>query len=221
MPEFLNYKKWILISIYVHVGVLSAFILANKIGFLMRHPIVISGSGIAGSINVDVVGLPNVLKRDLDSQLSTKKEMELPDSSIKESKKSAIQKIKEALSQESSYLKKLKIIKGLKTNIGGVQAAGATVGGTDNADPYFNTIKQYVRTYWKIPGWMKSEGLNALVTVKIDQAGNITSAEISKASGNTDFDSLALSSVKNAAPFPTPPVSVRDTLENGVVLSFP
>ena len=139
MFETFNYKKWIALSISAHICALLLFIMGNKIGFLMRHPVVISGNGVAGSINVDVVGLPNILKKDLNTQMVSeeeeKKEMVLPKTSVKESKKNALQKIKEALSQESSYLKKLKIIKGLKTNIGGVQAGAGSGSGTRAAGP--------------------------------------------------------------------------------------
>ena len=60
-----------------------------------------------------------------------------------------------------------------------------------------------------------------LIVMKVNDSGAIYEIEISQSSGNKDFDNIAYNAVKSASPFPTPPVSLKETLQNGVVLSFP
>ena len=131
---------------------------------------------------------------------------------------------------------RFKIIKGIKQSIGigkstdktakpgiGSGASSGVGDSTDNmpSNPYFNTIKDVIRSYWKVPGWVNPNGLNTLILVKINSSGNVYEIEITKQSGNPTFDNLAYNAVKNASPFPTPPVSLKDTLQDGVILSFP
>jgi periplasmic protein TonB len=204
----------------------------------MHKTVYISGGiGRVEPISIDVVGLPNVLKKDLASlnkvtseekEEPKKQELFFPENKKTAEKKSnLISKIKDAVDKEQNYLTKLKIIKGLQVQEG---VAGGTSDssqgtGVDNdtvkANPYFQTVKEYVRNYWKIPNWMKTNNLNALVLVKISDDGSISELNISQSSGNAEFDELALNSVRTAAPFPAPPVAVREVLESGIILSFP
>ncbi|MFH1222884.1 MAG: hypothetical protein V1647_00905, partial [Pseudomonadota bacterium] len=80
MSRFVNYKNWVFISMSFHVGLIIFVIVINEIGFSFSHPIVLSGADISSSVNVDVVGLPNILKKDINVESETKKEMTLPGS---------------------------------------------------------------------------------------------------------------------------------------------
>jgi TonB family protein len=233
------YKGCIYISTIIHVVIVSFIILTSQ--NFWTKPIVINDSVPSGSINVDVVGLPNILKKDihlLQSELNKENEkakdkMNLPDTKkIKKARLSAIEKLKKSVAYEKRYLEKIKIIKGLRKSldIGQItdvsdKANNGTGVSTDSSDiksnPYFNTLKDLIRTYWQVPHWMDTEGLNTLVATKIKVDGEISSIDIIKSSGSSDFDNLALNAIRNASPFPAPPIVVREALENGIVFSFP
>jgi len=237
MLGFYSEKRWLIISISIHLTIISILLAGNSIYRFISRPVFISGGiGDGEPINIDVVGMPNILKKDIASlNKDVVEEKVKPEMTLLEKTKNSLQKdslvskIKDAVQEEQNYLAKIKIIKGLQAQkgvAGGTSMNSTGTGGGESteavqANPYFHTIKQYVRNYWKIPNWMKPDGLNALVVVKIADDGNISEASISQSSGNADFDALALNAVKNAAPFPTPPVSVRETLHSGVILSFP
>ena len=243
MPGFYSYKRWFLVSASFHLTLIFAILISASIYRFMSRPVLISGGiGNAEPINIDVVGLPNVLKKDLpllnktvaEAKTPKKEEMVVPDKKaeknnkkIAEKKSNLIAKVKESVEEEQNYLTKIKIIKGLKEQkgiAGGTSTASTGIAVSSDAvpaSPYFQTIKEYVRNYWKIPNWINAEGLNTLITLKVAEDGSISDLTVSKASGNAEFDDLAFNSVKNAAPFPPPPISVRETLESGVILSFP
>ena len=239
MPGHYTYKRWLIISLSIHVAIILLILIANGIYRISARPVFVAGSlGNAEPISVDVVGLPNILKKDIplvnkeetpeEEPVEKKAEMTLPDAKqTAEKKKSLISKIKDAVTKEDNYLTKIKIIKGLNVQKGssvGTSTSGTGIGINSDAvpaNPYFGTIKEYIRAYWKVPNWIKKDGLNTLVVVRISDDGNIRELNISKSSGNSEFDELALNSVKNAAPFPKPPVSIKELLDNGIILSFP
>lgn len=236
MRESYSENRWVIISISIHLTIIFFLLVGNTIYRFVSRPVFISGGiGDGEPISIDVVGMPNVLKKDIASvneqvaEEKTKPEMTMPEKTkISAKKDSLVSKIKEAVQEEQNYLAKIKIIKGLQVQkgvAGGTSMSSTGTGGGSSegvqANPYFQTVKQYVRNYWKIPNWMKTDGLNVLVMMKIADDGTISEANISQSSGNADFDALALNAVKNAAPFPTPPVSVRETLQSGIILSFP
>ena len=237
MDFFYTYRRWLILSASVHVLVLLFVLFINKARFL--RPVLL-GSGVGGSsINVDVVGLPNVLKKDIDSMNELEAQQEeasTPDKdkmaldnnekSLKD-KKNLIQRLRQSIQSRDNYLKKIDVIKGMKASKSAGKGSGEGPGtGAGNGDgpsvnPYFTTIKDLVRTYWQVPTWLKSEGLNTEITIRIGINGELTDIQVTKTSGNTDFDKLAYQAVKNSSPFTPPPPSVKDLVDNGVVLSFP
>ena len=238
MSNYQNiYKNWISLSIAFHFLLIIILITTSRVSF---HRAVIIGGAGTGTINVDVVGMPNVLKKDI-ALLNQYKEaekappvirhddMKLPNSKkTAAEKKNALTQLKENMQTESTYLKKIKIIKGIKQSIGiGTSTKNPAITGTGNdsdnmpSNPYFNTMKDMIKSYWKVPGWVNLDGLNTLILVKINASGDVYNIEITKQSGNPTFDNLAYNAVKNASPFPTPPVSLKDKLQDGIILSFP
>ncbi len=239
MNFFYKYKKWLILSASIHVFILVFVLFFNRASFL--KPLLLTGGGGGPSINVEVVGLPNVLKKDIDTlnkammekvqeEIVEKDKMVLKnDKKTIANKKDLIQKLKQSIEDRDNYLKKIKVIKGIKESqannkTGSPSLEVGTGNGSDvgsSINPYFVSIKELVRNYWQIPTWLKAEGLNTQITIYIGMDGQLTNIEITKPSGNSDFDKLAFQAVKNSAPFTPPPPSVKDLVENGVVLSFP
>ncbi|MEI6093255.1 MAG: TonB C-terminal domain-containing protein, partial [bacterium] len=218
-----TYKDWIILSVSLHIVLILMLIISSRVNF--NRPIAIGDNGGGGSINVDMVGLPNVLKKDIpiiststevveQIRETRKDEMILPDvKKITKAKKDLLENMKKDLQKEKTYLAKIKIIKGIKQSIqigkatektskaiaGNGTGSGKGRGSGDGnmpANPYFNTMKDLIRSYWKVPRWINPNGLNALIMIKIAPDGNIYKIEITKASGNQAFDNLAYNSVK-------------------------
>lgn len=243
--------RWFLLSLFLHILIVACLILASVLPGLFYGPVLIGSFGGPTPITVEVVGLPNVLKKDLaklqdaqgtsEEESVSKPEMVLPQKKDKttnkkvedkkitkalaQKKSSALEKIKASVKeQEASYLAKTKILKGLQTQEGVSGGTSLGIGISSDAmpsNPYFQTIRDYIRAHWKIPNWIQADNLNTLIVLKINDDGSIKTLEVSKSSGNKDFDELSINSVKNASPFPSPPLSVKDIIERGVILSFP
>ena len=125
----------------------------------------LSSGGGGASINVDVVGLPNVLKKDIqematldsaEEETAEQKEMVLKEN-VSINKKKLLAKLKQSVESKDNYLKKIKVIKGMKSadnnKISEAQKTGTETGtgsgqGEGNGEstgptvnPYFVNIK--------------------------------------------------------------------------------
>ncbi|MEI6080488.1 MAG: hypothetical protein WCQ53_07630, partial [bacterium] len=70
MSNYYNtYKNWVYLSVSLHIFIILSFIISSKVSY--NRPIVV-GVGEEGSINVDVVGLPNILKKDINTLADNK-----------------------------------------------------------------------------------------------------------------------------------------------------
>ena len=247
--------RWFLLSLFFHIILVAAIVLVSMWPSLFYGPVLVGGFGSGPApITVEVVGLPNILKKDLAKisepgleaeEATSEPEMVLPEKQattkkkdkkitqttttttkkISQKKSSALEKIKASVKeQESTYLAKTKILKGLQVQEG--VSGGTSLGIEISSDampsnPYFQTIRDYIRAHWKIPNWIQADNLNTLLVLKLNDDGSIKTLEVHKSSGNNDFDELSINSVKNASPFPSPPLSVKSLIERGVILSFP
>lgn len=72
----------------------------------------------------------------------------------------------------------------------------------------------YQKILWQHVASRRPQGIHlegeALVAFTLDRAGRLLSASIEQTSGNKMLDRLALRTVRTAAPFPPPPVSLPD-----------
>ena len=94
-----------------------------------------------------------------------------------------------------------------------------------NADPeliaYYNTIKRKITQEWMISKGDVSGDLITQITVMIDANGNILRSQFKLSSGDGSFDESAMRAIRNTAPFPIPPASIRDeALTEGFLIEF-
>jgi len=86
---------------------------------------------------------------------------------------------------------------------------------------YYNAIKRKINRQWVASKGDFEDQLIAKISVKIDIRGNILRSNFSKTSGNGSFDSSAMRAVRRAAPFPSPPASIRkEALTEGFLIEF-
>lgn len=202
------------------------------------------GLPVSKSIEIDAVGLPNILKKDLDQILENnetpeeKDLMNLPSKEkIHEAKMQALKKLDENIARER-YLKKIKIIKGLKISEGKEISAEkpekniATANVSSNTGnkelsneelfKYIDVLKTYIKKYWSMPNWFYTEGLSTIISLNLKEDGGINDTKIYKSSGNDYFDTCAIKAIKDAAPFPSPPKTLLEIADNdGLLITFP
>jgi colicin import membrane protein len=75
-------------------------------------------------------------------------------------------------------------------------------------DSYYALITRRIWSEWIYPE-TGSEGLEVIITVKLDREGKIISHEIEKSSGNSLFDRSALKAISKASPLPPPPTEME------------
>lgn len=105
-------------------------------------------------------------------------------------KKDALARIKDDLAKDN------------KINSGVV---GSGIGTTANR--YKAMLQQAVRRHYALPEAynLKDANLLVIVSIVLNERGNVTKQDIYQSSGDKVFDELAFKAVQNAAPFPPPP----------------
>ncbi len=84
---------------------------------------------------------------------------------------------------------------------------------------YNDLLQAKVQSAYTLPTTLSDDErvrLWANLFVKIGPAGELLDAKLSPSSGNAAFDSAVLSAAKKAAPFPPPPIQLRDFYRQGV-----
>lgn len=199
------------------------------------------------ALRVDLVGLPDLLKKDLAkiSQPAPPKEAKevtppktvtaepLPkaDEMVLNPKKTQKAKINSALAR-------IRALERLKDNTedaekneesivikGNQVSAGTSLSGNarENAQAgYYDLARDSLVEFWTLPPWLARQKLSAQVQIRIDPAGRVLSSKFVKSSGNPTFDAAILNTIRDAQPFPRPPKELLSSLaDDGIVFGFP
>ncbi len=193
------------------------------------------------SIRVDLVGLPEITKKeivnleDLKTRLDeTQKKIEKPvfvppeemtikkpPEHIKEKKdlKNAIDKIKALQSIEETVKKSTKP-KSISVVKGNVVSKGNALSGESNVSisEYAEKVRVKLLENWDLPVWLSTQNLSAKVVIFLDKAGYVNNAVLMKNSGNNQFDDYVLKTIRRSEPFGTPPQEIQS---DGMTLGFP
>lgn len=111
----------------------------------------------------------------------------------------------------------------VKTNDTGQSQWGSDEG--SDIDPalvmYYNTIKRKISREWSLAKSEYTKALRAKIDVIIDPSGNIIRSTLNSSSGDGSFDDSALRAIKNSAPFPPPPDSIKgEVIREGFTFEF-
>jgi outer membrane biosynthesis protein TonB len=200
------------------------------------------------SIRVDLVGLPDLTKkemtqidpqlRDLEKSLSppvkekavpspkeevvnSEKTMNLPNSKSKKAKKD--NKLQSAIDR----IKALEEIEdqtkqARKTLKGNIMSKGSSISGeiseAEETDRYAAKLQEKLRSNWNLPVWLAQQKLSATALILLDSRGRVVHAAISKPSANKQFDDYVLKTIDVSQPFGQPPKSWVGT---SIELGFP
>lgn len=86
---------------------------------------------------------------------------------------------------------------------------------------YYSAVKRKINRQWIATKGSYQETLIAKIYVRIDARGNILRSSFRKTSGNGSFDSSAMRAIRGAAPFPSPPPSIRhEAVTEGFLIEF-
>ena len=95
---------------------------------------------------------------------------------------------------------------------------GSDITGRLQAD-YNDELIERIRSLWELPNTISDEErvrLMGYLHLRIGANGQLLEAEIDKTSGNNAFDNAMIAAAKKAAPFPPPPLVLRDFYAAGV-----
>lgn len=191
---------------------------------------------ITSSIRVDLVGLPEMTKRDqqaedkqeeaqikknlpLEQMVQSLQKKNTPPSkpsplSKKQELKNAIERIR-ALEHIEDTVKKTRPIRG------NIVAQGNSISEADQmqaASEFAHVIQQRLKAHWNLPIWLANKKLSAKAEIFLDSHGMVMSVVLMRRSGDDQFDDYVLKTIEKAQPFGTPPISFVGT---GIELGFP
>ena len=107
---------------------------------------------------------------------------------------------------------------------GNVLSAGTALSGLSKLqhDTYIADLDSHIKQHWSIPEYLAKKDYKAQVRVRIDENGQIISRQISKSSGNPNYDAEVLATVDKSAPFPRPPEKFIAIVQvDGILIGFP
>ena len=261
-----SYSRGLRYSLGAH-GLILLIALLKSLVF-PGNPIV-----IPPALRVDIVGLPDVLKKDLikvptapapdkpapeeakphetikelkplppvketvkQKPAPPPKEMAEPDEMVlkpRETTKTREKKMKSALDRIRALEKIKDDLKGetKKTKPSGMVVKGNQISKGSSLSPdaresaiasYYDTIRDRLQSNWALPVWLARQKLSAQINLKLDGAGRVSGLQITRASGNAQFDEAVRRAVQQSSPFPPPPADIAGSIAaSGVQVGFP
>lgn len=200
------------------------------------------------TLRVDLVELPNVLKKDLQdlktppvspeikkalSQPLPKpvvvreSSMTLPSEKRRRMEKKnlqALQRIKalskiQGAEETQDDDEPSTIIRGNKLSPGAELSGEAREAAEAN---YNDQLRKQLKTYWILPPWIANRHYTAQARLFIDSYGRMREYRFEKVSGNTQFDEAVTKAIQASQSFPPPPKELaRALLADGILVGFP
>ena len=155
-------------------------------------------------------------KRALPSKKVIKKEPQPDEDSSKASAEKIAKEIErlraiKALSRNKADKEKTREIEVVRRRLSDQSITGSGAPGRGKSiasDSYYALITRKIWSEWIYPD-LDTEGLEVIISIKIDRDGKILSHIVEKTSGNMLFDSSAVKAVSKASPLPPPHVEME------------
>ncbi len=150
-------------------------------------------------------------KSSLPSEKIVKKEPQPDKESAKDSAEKIAKEIErlraiKALSKNKADKEKTREIEVVRRRLSDQGAPGR--GESIAPDSYYALITRKIWSEWIYPD-LATEGLEVIISIKIDRDGKILSHFVEKTSGNMLFDSSAVKAISKASPLPPPHVEIE------------
>ncbi len=229
--------KWSLIGHFLLIGI----VLIQCIVFHQKTPPYIP------TLKVDLVALPDVLKKDLTleqtkneindllkkeeskKEKTSQQKISSPDSlkvknRVEIKNKSALERIKALAKIPEDHPKSdrrsyQKLIQGNHISLGSSLSGEAKEAQVTH---YHDFLLHQLQEHWTLPTWIDRQDFSARVEIYIDHKGNVQKLHFLKSSGNLKFDEAVKRAIHESEPFPPPPAELQSTLlSDGILFGFP
>jgi outer membrane biosynthesis protein TonB len=232
-----NYSQSFKYSLIAHLSLIA---------FVILKSFVFPGKPIpyTPALRVDLVALPDLLKKDLkfipptppaatkekpkEKEEIVEEKAEEEEAVITTKKKDAREnKIKNALARikaldkisEESKTPPSPIIKGNAISKGTSLSGDAKETAMTS---YYDLVRNKLQENWSLPVWVARQEFSCQVQIFIDMRGRISRYRFSKVSGNAQFDEAVKKTLKISQPFPPPTEDIASTvLVDGILVGFP
>lgn len=231
-----NYKQSFKFSAIAHLSLIA---------FIILKSLVFPGKAIpyTPALRVDLVALPDILKKDLKfipptppaASKDKPKEKETIEEKVEEeeavitTKKNDLResKIKNALARIKALDKISEDSKNPPSPIikGNVISKGTSLSGDAKETAmtsYYDLVRNKLQENWQLPVWLARQDFSCKVQIFIDGRGRISRYRFDKVSGNAQFDEAVKKTLKISQPFPPPTEDIASTvLVDGILVGFP
>ena len=220
---------FLMLSFGIHIALAILFLNLNDLwGILKKEDKVIAPV----SIRVDMVGLPDLASKKEPVEAKKEKAVLLPEKTKKKTSK------KEKDSKKTKDLKKKEAAKTQKKqkdlpdpkqeiNKGNQLTEGESKGEEilssqqmAEINIYMMAVKEQIIENYNLPKYLTDDKLTAQIEIRINSKGEMIYKQISSSSNNELFDSQVLKAIENAAPYPTPPDSVKNLIQDGIIFNL-
>jgi outer membrane biosynthesis protein TonB len=218
----------------------------SLIAFVIIKSFVFPGKAVpyTPALRVDLVALPDVLKKDLKfipptPPAATKEKPKEKEEIIEEKaeEEEAVITTKKKDQRESKIKNALARIKALdkisedsKTPPAPIIKGNAISKGTSLSGDaketamtsYYDLVRNKLQENWQLPVWLARQDFSAKVQIFIDGRGRISRYRFDKVSGNAQFDEAVKKTLKVSQPFPPPTEDIASTVfVDGILVGFP
>ena len=233
-----NYPQSLKWSLIAHLSLIA---------FVILKSLVFPGKPIpyTPSLRVDLVALPDLLKKDLKFVSPTPpapskaKEKEEPPEEKTEEEEAVIKtkpkksedkresKIKNALARIKALDKIAEETKNVPSPVikGNAISKGTSLSGDAKETAmtsYYDLVRNKLQENWSLPVWIARQDFSAQVQIFIDTRGRISRYRITKVSGSAQFDEAVKRTLKISQPFPPPTEDIASSvLVDGILVGFP
>lgn len=200
---------------------------------------------VTPTLRVDLVALPDVLKKDLkapsapETETSDENSSKAPKRTVvddvdpdqmvikktdtskaREKKlKSTLAKMK-ALAKINAESEAPPLLKGNKISKGSSISGDAKESAEEN---YYDRVRNRLQDHWALPVWLGRRSLSARVRITLDSRGRVIGVLFVQSSGNPQFDENVRKTIQESQPLPFPPREVLSTLSgtHSIMVGFP
>ena len=230
------------LSLFFHFVLLAFFVLKSVVFPGTPKP-------YQPSLRVDLVGLPDLLKKDLNptvpsSALETAQPEEAglkapPTQDLTQRNRKRIQQLERMAREESERKRKMESALARMKSLAKISSEpkagtlfkghqisrGSSVSGDARETgefSYYDEVRSRLQQNWELPVWLSRQNLSARVVLFIDSKGSIRNFRLILSSGNSQFDEAVKKTVTASQPFPPPPrEQAAPLLVHGITVGFP
>jgi hypothetical protein len=240
-------NKFFTLSIAFHLSAVVVFFLVTSIKSSSEKQRFLNAQLLKNSIKVDMVGMPTLTKKELESlpeitsskKVTDSKEVPIAEKEVKEkvevTSKKAASKGKDVikLKKNKDKSKKGKLSKSLSKELSELTILGNQISKGQSAtgeisdeelselSEYVSKVKEKVKRNWSLPTFLLKKDLKCQVILFIGSQGNLIRSSLLETSGESEYDLRAIGAIDQSAPFEAPNPSIQDNLKSGIVLLFP